>query len=171
MKIHGFLRPFMHALFQDRPDITTPEAVAEMRDFLSRQSEGDQHYDEAADIGFAAVWGNFTGGLRQKAQKMIKTASISVSQEGITITTLETMKLPIPDGDLSPTYADSTALMLRQSIRFMLTQTRGLERQIALAQRFADLLDAAVESSGEPDLTLREAFGRGLITWEMVEAA
>lgn len=166
MKIHGFLQPFMHSLFQGNPDITTAEAVAEIRDFLARQEDGDQHVDEAADIGFASVWGNFTGGLRRKAQERLKDATAAVKPSGeITIQVFENMKLPLADGNLSPTYADSTALMLRQSVRFMKSQVRGLERQLTLAEQLAGLLDAAAYAAGEPDLTVRDAFARNLLDW------
>lgn len=164
MKIHGFLQPFMHELFQGNPDITTPEAVAEIRDFLTRQEEGDQHFDEAADIGFASVWGNFTGGLRRKAQEQLKSATTAVTPDGeITVQVFENMKLPLPDADLSPTYADSTVLMLRRSIEYMRIQVRGLGRQLALAERLANELDAVAVAANEPDITLRIAISRGLL--------
>lgn len=164
MKIHGFLQPFMLALYQGNPTITTAEAVAEIGDFLARQEEGELRVDEAANIGFASVWGNFTGGLRQRAQSQLKAATMVVAPNGsITIHVFENMKLPLPDADLSPTYADSTAIMLRESIRYMRAQLGGLERQIAFAEQVADSLDAADLAANESGLTVRAAFTRGLL--------
>lgn len=171
MKIHGTLTPFMHGLFQQNPEITTPEAVAEIRDFLATHEDGEQHVEEAAEIGFASVWGGFTGELRRKAQKLIRSAALDVTPNGLTITVFENMKLPLPDADISPTYADSTALMLRQSIAFMTKQVEGLEQQIGMARKLAAVLESTAETTGDTDLTLRAAFARGLITFAMVEAA
>jgi len=171
VKVHGALRPFMHSLFQNRPDITTSEAVDEIRDFLADQGDGERFYDEAATIGFASLWGGFTGVLRRKAQKQIGKARVRVTATGITIAVLENMKLPIAEGDISPTYADSTAIMLRRSLRLLENQTRGLQEQIDLVRRFIKLLDAAAKQTGDPNLTLRDAFATGLITFAMVEAA
>lgn len=171
MKVHGALRPFMHSLFQGQPDITTGEAVEEIRHYLATQTDGDRFYDDAASIGFASLWGGFTGTLRRKAQKQIGKAKVRTTATGITIAVLENMKLPIGDGVISPTYADSTAIMLRRSLRLLVNQSRGLQEQVDLVRRFIKLLDKAAKETGDPNLTLRDAFSRGLITFAMVEAA
>lgn len=171
MKVHGVLRPFMDSLFQRKPDITTGEAVDAIRGYLAAHGDGERFYDEAAAIGFASLWGGYTGTLRRKVQRQIGKARVRTTATGITITVLENMKLPIGDGTLSPTYADSTAIMLRQSLRLLENQARGLQEQIDLVRRFIKLLDAAAKSTGNPHLTLRDAFASGLITFAMVEAA
>jgi len=171
MKVHGALRPFMHHLLQENPNTTTSQAVAALREHLADIDEGDRHLDEAADTGLATIWGDFTGDLRRKAQRLIKEAKAAIATGQLTLSVFETMKLSTPDGDESPTYADSTAIMLRKSADYIQKQVSGMEDQVTLSRNLATLLDYAEEVTNESNMTLRDAFGRGLITFAMVETA
>lgn len=171
MKIHGALTPIMHEIFQSDPNITTGEAVATLRERLSDLDDVERHEEEAIALGLTSLWGDFTGKLRREAQKVISAASSASRQLPLNLGIFETMKLATPDGDLSPTYADSTAAMFHSSIAYMQKQIDGLGNQIALSRKLACLLESAEETTGDPDLTLRNAFARGLITAEMMEAA
>lgn len=167
MKIHGAITPVMADLFQENPELTTPEAVAALRDYLATHPDGAHYLDEAADMGLGDLWGKFIGTLRGKAQKILRAATVIAGPDEVTITIFENMKLPLPEGDFSPTYADCTAIMLRRSITYMKKQIGGLEEQIALATKLADQLDLAIEVANDPTLTVRDAFANKLIAWEV----
>jgi len=68
-------------------------------------------------------------------------------------------------------YADANRTLLQRSTAHMNDQLAALKDQLVLTKKLAKLLDAAAKQTSEPNLTLRDAFGRGLITFAMVEAA
>ncbi len=68
-------------------------------------------------------------------------------------------------------YADANRTLLRRSTAHMDDQLAALKEQLALTKKLANLLDKAAKETGDPNLTLRDAFARGLITFAMVEAA
>ena len=171
MKIHGALTPFMHRLFQENPNITTAEAVTALRNCLEELDDAERHSEEAIALGLTGLWTGFTGKIRRDAQYIISSATIAAHQLPLALGIFETMKLATPDADCSPTYADSTAAMFRSSITYMEKQITGLNNQIVLSGKLARLLESAEAVTGDADLTLRDAFATGLITFAMVEAA
>ncbi len=171
MKLHAFLKPHMTTLYRDQPAITTAEAVRHLCTVLNDTPEGQAYLDRLIEMGMASVWGGFYGRLRQAAQRRIKKA-ITKRQPISAVTDLALqMKLPLADPDCSPTLAECTVLMIRESIRYLRQHRSGLDSQIAFYETIATQLTIAGMRTGNPDLMAGEAAEMGLIDWQTLAAA
>lgn len=171
MKLHAFLKPHMASLYHDQPAITTTEAVKHLRDVLDQTPEGQAYLDRLVEMGVASLWGGFYGRLRQSAQRRIRRSVIKRQPVGDVIELALQMKLPLADPDCSPTLAECTVLMIRESIRYLRQHRSGLDTQIAFYETVATQLTIASMRTGNPDLQSGEAAQMGLIDWQSLAAA
>lgn len=171
MRLTSFLHGHFARLYQARPDLTTDEAAEFVLRLVAGHPDRDQFQRELMRRGAASEWGGFYGRLRQRAQRLAKRAATKRTPMGEVVEFAMQMKLPLPDPDCSPTRGECTALMLRESNRYLRQHRQSLSSQIAFNEAIATQLEAVSAATGEADLTVRAAHEAGLMDWRVLAAA
>lgn len=171
MSVSETLQQVWARIYLADPEIKAADAARLLVDELPDLASGEEVAEFLTQRGAYHDYLKFKSGIRGKANTKLDTATVEGTVEDATIHVW--LQAPIPgavDSDRAPSIGDCTLLMLREAISQLRVKVRTMGAQIARLERLASLLTAAIEKSGDPNLTPNTAYAKGLLAKDELAA-
>lgn len=165
------IRAFYADLYTGNPEIKPSAAAQELVDACPSMPDGELIEEHLKLAGAYREFLGFKAPLRKKANEQVDRALVSGSLDAPTISLW--LQSPLPgavDPDRAPRIGDCTLLMLGEAISQMRRQTATLGAQVSRLGRLIGQLADAIDRTGEPDLTVGDAFARGMLDADTLAA-